>query len=87
MQKISEELWTMYKLGKGCAANGEKKALTEKTVSLRRRLTERMTAEQAGLFFEYEECAGKKNIICEKESFYAGIHFAISFLAEALKGT
>ncbi len=86
MQKITEEIWEMYKSGQNRAVSGEKRALTRKTISIQQKLLKTMTPEQVKLFFEYEECAGKKSIVCEKELFAAGVHFAVSFLAEALRG-
>lgn len=82
MKKITEKLWEIYKTEQNFEISDEKKRLNREIIFQQQKLIETMTPKQIKIFRDYEENAGKRTIICEKDSFAAGVRVALSFILD-----
>lgn len=85
MPTLSEDLWYNCLMKKSCHNTAEEQAALHKVVTEEHILLGDLTAAQKTLFENFTAAQGELHGLYAKHAFLSGVHFAISFLAEALR--
>ena len=84
MKETLEKLWNDYLLNECAAMNTEEeRALTRKAVTLRKKATASLSAEQKEAVDAYVNVLYCMESLFVKKAFFAGCEFSVSFLLEA----